>query len=813
VTGTNQYSILSRHKHTFELGRTTLLIEPFLVEEAVTLLNDRSSKEDKNTKDSLDIVEAFGCLPLGIAQAAAYIRQTGLSYRGFLDRFYKQRQILSDSDLPKLWRYSKVFESENKSHGNETKNKKLGIWTTWEMSLSLLKEGECGSLKEEFLTLSAVMNGRNISQLVLEPIFERFERTEITDGHNYKQVILKSIFMSHSSKLDMDDWFHNFVTSASNLSLVEILSHDVKDISFSIHPLIIEWLWRRQTDELLHSFLRRAISTISVFLVKFRSPSQEVEYEVLSHVQKCLRLVEYHGLGDQVKLGAGDFYVEGAIIAEFLERNHREEDGEQILRSLVLKSNALLDDYEIGIDKNAHISLAKVLEKQGDLEKAMEHWSTILSSSTIKKPSVDVRIALKRTCQFYLRKATPEIARQRCLTVIETLLPYFQVQDLKEWIIFLKDIMTTFYRSLSNSLMKNSNKFNQHWFTMTASQVFQDQALQDTIPLAAAMTSQICFLVPNYILKSLMQYHTGLCEILRDRMGDALVAFQASLECLGSRPSADSGHSEDPLALYITVAVTVQLYLNYLCLDFDSFYEMYKGLCLSFRRLVPPSERSSASSPIDYLQKHPTLSNALGLFKKMTPLCGIIWIDDSLFTLVFEEGDNSSEPDGQAGSNISWAAVREISTELVATLMEESSSLAAIVEEGIRIRESLCGASDSELLKTKECLATYYFIRKGYSPSADVFLQIYQALTDAQCSEKMKMRDKAIRSRGSCLSRLGRLDEFNEMRERFSHIDWIAVEEEERTLMAETAVQLPQEITTEIVSQDELEAARWLFSN
>lgn len=94
----------SRHKDTAELG-VPLEVETMNFEDAVELLNLRSSRSGESWEDSLDLVRAFGCLPLGIDQATAYIRRMKVSYKQFLTSFNKKRCFLLDSELPGFWNY------------------------------------------------------------------------------------------------------------------------------------------------------------------------------------------------------------------------------------------------------------------------------------------------------------------------------------------------------------------------------------------------------------------------------------------------------------------------------------------------------------------------------------------------------------------------------------------------------------------------------------------------------------------------------------------------------------------------------------
>jgi hypothetical protein len=204
-----------------------LSVDSMILDDAIELLDVRSERHDESREDAISVVETLGRLPLAIDQAAAYIRYTRHSFQKFVQDFCERKDILVDADLPIFWDYKKKRRS---GQDNTETDRKLGVWTTWQLSLDLLEAGNNGASCVHLLTLSAILNGRNISQAFLGPWLKYFGDT-INSSPPVEDLLLESerpnIAQRALERMDrplsediglIEDKFLRFVADAYNLS-------------------------------------------------------------------------------------------------------------------------------------------------------------------------------------------------------------------------------------------------------------------------------------------------------------------------------------------------------------------------------------------------------------------------------------------------------------------------------------------------------------------------------------------------------------------------------------------------------------------
>ncbi|NIO68032.1 MAG: ATP/GTP-binding protein, partial [Anaerolineae bacterium] len=79
---------------------TPLTVQVMERAESVAFLLKRTGRTDEDAADAL--AEALGDLPLALAQAGAYIRQTGTTFTAYLDLFQSRRTELWEKERPPL---------------------------------------------------------------------------------------------------------------------------------------------------------------------------------------------------------------------------------------------------------------------------------------------------------------------------------------------------------------------------------------------------------------------------------------------------------------------------------------------------------------------------------------------------------------------------------------------------------------------------------------------------------------------------------------------------------------------------------------
>ncbi|KAI7968916.1 hypothetical protein EIK77_007611 [Talaromyces pinophilus] len=744
----------SRHKDTAELG-APLEVETMNLEDAVKLLNLRSSRSGESWEDSLELVRAFGCLPLGIDQATAYIRRTKVSYKQFLTSFNKRRRFLLDSELPGFWNYTKAVRNEKNNPATECEVR-IGVWTTWEMSLALLERSHLGHKTARLLGFSALVNGCNISQSFLEPILEDF-------------VGLKP---------DRDDFLLNMIADASDLSLVENMFHNSRGACYSIHPLITEWLWRRQAEDSFHKDIQQAVASIASFISSNTHHSQEVDYEVLGHIQSCLRLVHNHGMGDNVKLGKGAFREIGITISDFLSGCNAIENGEEILQTVV--SEVYDSPKAPGTELSAELSgalssLGFLALERGDLKEGTRHFLTVVSAC-YGQPSFSTIYALKQLCFIYMAQGDLQKAIFQCLEIFSRVPPHFRKDELRMWALLLDGIMRGFYHLLSLPSWTIDSLYKIDSLTAKAARI-----LRSGITLLTAMMTRITPQAES-LLSSLIHYHSGLILILSNSRTGALEEFRLSLHTLSRvlpRNLVENSFSiEYQLGLYVAVGTLAQVHFvgsadSYM----DIFSDTPAELRDSWMSLTGDIEHSYVPDPVIFFQENPTIIDQIRFMSELD-LYSPADIDSILYS--FTLLDEYDEPDASyGGQDRPWAEIQHLAAELKLK-NKRTSEIIAKVQDGIRIRESICGASDVELLMAKYHLGAHYFRQAEFLQAAKIYREISDAAEGMESTKWMLL--SSVHGQARCMLRLKRPEDFNNIKKSFPHLNWQAFEAKEQKL-------------------------------
>lgn len=144
----------SRHHDTRRLGNL-ISVPSMTIDESLELLLHKSSSSAKEKMEASEIASILGCLPLALDQAAAYIESRGLLLGDFIWEYKARKQVILQA-IPDQWEYRKMLQ------GSEIE-KALSVFTTWEMSLSLIRGSEKERrAKERFLTLAAFLNNNKL---------------------------------------------------------------------------------------------------------------------------------------------------------------------------------------------------------------------------------------------------------------------------------------------------------------------------------------------------------------------------------------------------------------------------------------------------------------------------------------------------------------------------------------------------------------------------------------------------------------------------------------------------------------------------
>lgn len=269
--------ITSRHEDAGQRGQVVNV--PGLAEEdAVDLLISQSRTEETENalKEVRQIVQRLGYLALAIHQAGAYIfKHPPLS--SFLDSFEAEKNKLL-TFTPTFWQYKRVF-------GNNEQERFLSAFTTWELSLGNLDADTDRRDKiVEFITISAYLYTRNISEDLIKPSF--------SDAGSWM-----NIFLGPAGQWDGNK-FLNILIKLRELALIQSFSPEKR--CFSLHPVVSDWLKCRTLEKDLvrtqrsHRFAATKLvkncltATVKDLPLSYQDLSHDVRQNMLLHATSCV---------------------------------------------------------------------------------------------------------------------------------------------------------------------------------------------------------------------------------------------------------------------------------------------------------------------------------------------------------------------------------------------------------------------------------------------------------------------------------------------------------------------------------------------
>jgi tetratricopeptide (TPR) repeat protein len=255
----------SRHEDSSRLGRC-IRLSRMTEDESVELLLQGLASTPKENSEGVEVAAILGNLALALDQAGAYIRSRGLLLNQFAAHYQKRKRAVLE-EIPDEWEY-------RRDKKNSDKEQCLSVFTTWEMSLNLIKGGPKEKRqKVDFLTLAAFLDPQYIS--------ERYFRAYSTNGNGVKW---KSLF-TNVETWDSDR-FGDLLAEFRRLSLIELINRRDNEHAFSIHPLICDWMKFRKGVE-TRSRIIELTNMLATFLEthNFDDLPLEVNQETTRHVE------------------------------------------------------------------------------------------------------------------------------------------------------------------------------------------------------------------------------------------------------------------------------------------------------------------------------------------------------------------------------------------------------------------------------------------------------------------------------------------------------------------------------------------------
>jgi len=342
----------SRHSGLTSLTSHRILISGMSEPESINLLLQRLPTDQKEEIDAKDIVATLGYLPLALDQAGAYIRARNLPLTEFKLHYQKRKEMVF-REIPDDWEYY-----------NE--DGPLCVFTTWEMSFDLITgDRETVLWKTDFLTVAAFFDCTKIS--------ERYFQSYCDDSRSEWMNIFLTEGKWDSYKMG------DIIVELSKLSLIQLPDQVVGQQSFTIHPIVRDWVIHRNEKP------RRQWATIELtkMLVTYlRSPAQlempvEANQETALHIDTCIM----HD-ADYVESSTGTAIMSlprtASAFGRFYRKQGRYPESERLMRQ------ALAAEKEINTDDHpdtlaAAESLALLCRRQGNYAEAEELFDGVLA--------------------------------------------------------------------------------------------------------------------------------------------------------------------------------------------------------------------------------------------------------------------------------------------------------------------------------------------------------------------------------------------------------------------------------------------------
>ncbi|KAI9737602.1 MAG: hypothetical protein M1818_005606 [Claussenomyces sp. TS43310] len=267
--------VTSRHAAAQNLGQA-LDVSTMEDMEAQNLffrrLEDQKSQE--TISEAQRIIGKLGNHALAIDQSSAYIQGNRIPVAQFMDEFDSCRREVQHvlHELPEHWVYKRKLET-----GSDYETE-LSVFTTWELSFKLIS-GDPSSRegKEVFVTVAAFLDNKDL----IEALF--------SSPGSISHVHWMEIFMRNRNWSSQT--FRKAVKELSDLSLLQSFHVADGKTSFSIHPLVQEWIKLRRPVDDRRNYTIHAIFLLANYLKTFKHKGSIVLHERLiisAHLEAVL---------------------------------------------------------------------------------------------------------------------------------------------------------------------------------------------------------------------------------------------------------------------------------------------------------------------------------------------------------------------------------------------------------------------------------------------------------------------------------------------------------------------------------------------
>jgi tetratricopeptide (TPR) repeat protein len=265
----------SRHLDSSRLG-TTIRIDQMNPSDCLELFfyHTQCEASESNIALATKIIDRLGRLPLAIDQAASYIKTRQLDLNKFENEYVNLSTTSLWSTIPQIWEYKKQV-------GNEEVRTALSVCTTWELSF--------GELEGDLSYRQSV--GRLLSFMALFGRSRLSENLAIALTKQTDQPILRSEFCLKDGVWDTDK-FQDTLVDLYGLSILQSIDLGSELSSFSLHPMIAEWLKLRIGLSERKRFVEAASASLNLVLVNQLKDLENCPFQVgeklLSYIENLI---------------------------------------------------------------------------------------------------------------------------------------------------------------------------------------------------------------------------------------------------------------------------------------------------------------------------------------------------------------------------------------------------------------------------------------------------------------------------------------------------------------------------------------------
>ena len=340
----------SRHPGAERLG-VSIAVGEMAEPDALELLLQRSQQNstEENLTDAKNIVSRLGYFPLAIDQAGSYLSSRRLPLKVFLEH-YAQRKDVILTHTPALWEYRKNLSQREESTA-------LTTFTTWEMSLEQLEDGQNRNSITHFLTLCAFLDCKNLR----DSLFRNFA-VSAKEPPSWLSFLLAGGYWDHYR-------FQDLIALLHSLSLIQSIDLRETDMKFTLHPLIKDWLRIRLPEDETRPYAQEAIQCIStsIRLIYNEETTFETQRMLVAQVDACMgNEAELSSKGYKTALYLWDDTA--SYFACLYNASGRYEDARLLYESILSHPSIA----QCSLNLQTPMNLANTLRNQGNFQRAEE---------------------------------------------------------------------------------------------------------------------------------------------------------------------------------------------------------------------------------------------------------------------------------------------------------------------------------------------------------------------------------------------------------------------------------------------------------